>query len=82
MAEKRIEFEIDDNESDPDLVARAATKFLFEKAEKEAREFIEKDSEFSKLREAQKEFLIKLATNSIVDTTLEKFKDEISKKEQ
>ena len=50
-AEEDIEFQISDSERDPELIAAAATEFLFENA----RVFLEKDEDFNKLHERSKE---------------------------
>lgn len=80
MASKYVEFEIDKDETDPDLTARAATNFLFNNAEKEAKEFMEKDEKFKKLSQGSKYFCVKMITNSIVERTIDEFKKEIEKK--
>lgn len=80
MASKYVEFEIDEDETDPDLIARAATIFLFNNAEKEAKEFMEKDEKFEKLNQESKDFCVRMITNSIVEQTIDKLKKEIEKK--
>ena len=80
MASKYVEFDIDKDVTDPDLTARAATNFLFNNAEKEAKEFMEKDEKFKKLSQESKYFCVKMITNSIVERTIDEFKKEIEKK--
>ena len=77
MAAKNIEFEISDNEKDIDLVAAAATKFSFENAREKAKAFLEKDDDFNK---CSKELTIKYMVNKIVEETINKFKEEINKR--
>lgn len=80
MAAKNIEFEISDNEKDIDLVAAAATKFSFENAREKAKAFLEKDDDFNKLHQCSKELTIKYMVNKIVEETVNKFKEEINKR--
>ena len=76
---ENIEFEISDNETDPNLIAAAATKFLFQNAEEEAKAFLERDEDFNKLDERAKRIIIKLLVNKIVEETIQKFKEHINK---
>ena len=53
---------------------------MFNNAEKEAKEFMEKDEKFKKLSQGSKYFCVKMITNSIVERTIDEFKKEIEKK--
>ena len=52
VAENKIEFDqLSNNTTNPDLIARAATNFLFENSGREAKEYLEKDDDYNKLHE-------------------------------
>lgn len=72
---KNVTFDdLDENETDPDLIARAATNLLFENATKNAKDFLEKDEEFKKLNEHSKEIVLKLLVNKIINETIGSFR--------
>lgn len=51
---KKNEFQIDENETNLDVISLSATNYLFQCAEKEAKEFIENDEAFKNLRDFAK----------------------------
>lgn len=78
-ASKNIEFDLDDNETYPNLIAQARTKFLFRIAEEEAWAFIEKEEDFKKLDEQSTKTITKLLVNMTVEGTTNKLKEKYMK---
>lgn len=76
-AEKTIEYVIDDNETGRNIIAREATKFLFQNAEEDAKNFIKNNQTLKKLSESEKKSIIKRMIISIMEETLEKLKEKI-----
>ena len=70
---------LDKNETDPDLIVKAATNFLFENARKHVKEYLEKDDDFNKLHERSKQLVVKYFVMKNVDVIMEKFKEEMKK---
>lgn len=76
-AEKTIEYVIDGNETGHNIIARESTKFLFQNAEEDAKNFIKNDQTLKKLSESEKKSIIKTMIISIMEETLEKLKEKI-----
>lgn len=76
-AEKTIEYVIDGNETGHNIIAREATKFLFQNAEEDGKNFIKNDQTLKKLSESEKKSIIKTMIISIMEETLEKLKEKI-----
>ena len=70
-------WDINDDETDPDKIAHASTKFLFQAAEKEAEKIINDNEDFKNSTDDQNILFKNSLVQIFVEKSLEQLKQEI-----
>ena len=70
---------IQDDEKDPDKLAKASADFIHDVAFEESLRFIREDPELNSMTERQKKFVLRLMTDRVVDRFIADFEKKVNK---